>query len=68
MGDPVDELHSMVRTLESARLIEIDDDAIGLTPRGMFFADSVAGYLATPRVTQLVGRRDDNDATRHAMG
>lgn len=34
-------------------LVELEPDAVQLTPRGMFFADSVAGVLAWPRVREL---------------
>jgi coproporphyrinogen III oxidase-like Fe-S oxidoreductase len=36
-----------------AGLAELDEEALRLTPRGMFYADSVAGLLAWPRVEAL---------------
>ena len=38
-----------------AGLAELTPDALRLTPRGMFYADSVAGLLAWPRVEALRG-------------
>ncbi len=34
-------------------LVTLDDDALRLTPRGMFFADAVAGTASAPRVAEL---------------
>lgn len=39
--------------LEAARLLTLDEAQIRLTPRGMFFADSVVGLLAEDRVESL---------------
>lgn len=38
---------------DEAGLTTLDADALHLTPRGMFFADSVAGLLAWPRALAL---------------
>jgi oxygen-independent coproporphyrinogen-3 oxidase len=50
-----------IEEVERAGLVTVDADSIGLTPRGMFYADSVAGLLAWPRVEALrasgAGRR-----------
>lgn len=39
--------------LDTAALLHVTPDALELTPRGMFYADSVAGLLAWPRVEAL---------------
>jgi hypothetical protein len=38
--------------------VKVDDDAIKLSAEGMFYADSVAGLLASSRAAEL-GRDDD---------
>lgn len=56
----------VIAAVVEAGLAERDDDGLGLTPRGMFFADSIAGLLAERRVEQL--RADDRQvglSTRH---
>jgi oxygen-independent coproporphyrinogen-3 oxidase len=42
-------LHAVI----DAKLASMDAEAVHLTPLGMFFADSVAGLLAWPRVEEL---------------
>jgi oxygen-independent coproporphyrinogen-3 oxidase len=49
-----------------AGLLVVDPRAVTLTPRGMFYADAVAGLLAAGRVRLL--RRGTNDSIMHAMG
>ncbi len=48
-----------------ASLVERAGDDLALTPRGMFYADAVAGLFAWRRTRRL---RDANDSIRHAMG
>lgn len=61
-----------LRALEQAELVRLDPDALRLTERGMFYADSVAGLLAQRRVTRLRSRRrlpsGSNDAGPVHMG
>ncbi len=40
-------------TLSNAELITTEDDTVRLTERGMFFADSVVGLLASERVKEI---------------
>jgi oxygen-independent coproporphyrinogen-3 oxidase len=47
--------------LAAAALVTVDDDALALTPRGMFYADAVAGLFAWQRVQSL----DQSGAGRH---
>ncbi len=42
-----------LRALGDAGLVSLDDDALRLTPNGMFFADSVVGLLAWERSAAL---------------
>jgi coproporphyrinogen III oxidase-like Fe-S oxidoreductase len=44
--------------LVAARLVEVEADVVRLTPRGLFFADSVAGLLASRRAEALRDRPD----------
>lgn len=57
-------------SLQNRRLVEVGEQTVRLTPRGMFYADSVAGLLAHQRVGQL--RRGTikgaNDAEKRFMG
>jgi oxygen-independent coproporphyrinogen-3 oxidase len=39
-----------VEACVAAGLVTLDEEAVHLTPRGMFYADSVAGLLAWPLV------------------
>jgi len=59
--------------LTEARLLDDSDpEALRLTVDGMFYADAVAGLLASERARQLAGPRDGrgdpNDARRGSMG
>lgn len=42
-----------VEAVLDAGLGTLDDDALALTPRGMFYADSVAGLFSAARVSEL---------------
>lgn len=42
-----------VAALVDAGLVELSPELLGLTPRGMFYADSVAGLLVAPRTATL---------------
>jgi coproporphyrinogen III oxidase-like Fe-S oxidoreductase len=42
-----------IDALRERCLVTIDDDALRLTPRGMFYADSVVGLLAAARADEL---------------
>ncbi|MEO1268256.1 MAG: radical SAM protein [Myxococcota bacterium] len=62
------------KALEEAKLVTLEANGdVQLTPKGMFFADSVAGLLAEPRVrflreTGVARVMDDLEHARHAMG
>jgi len=51
--------------LEDARLLRVSGARVSLTAEGMFFADAVAGLLASSRAAEL---RDTNDSVGQAMG
>jgi oxygen-independent coproporphyrinogen-3 oxidase len=53
------------RLLEDARLVRVSGGTVSVTPEGMFFADAIAGLLASSRAAEL---RDTNDSVAHAMG
>jgi len=60
-----------IGSLESARLLKITPESLELTPRGMFYADSVAGLLASRRVQESragLSVEDPNASGRHWMG
>lgn len=42
-----------IEALVAERLVDVDDAAVRLTPRGMFHADAVAGLVAWPRTAIL---------------
>ncbi len=63
--DVVEDFADVVREVVSRDLVVVTDDALTLTPRGMFYADAVAGLFASKRARQL---RHTNDATAYAMG
>ncbi|OIP43753.1 MAG: hypothetical protein AUK47_02100 [Deltaproteobacteria bacterium CG2_30_63_29] len=65
-SDPVEDFRLLFEPLADAELVVVEPDAVRLTPRGMFFADTVAGFLAFPRVLEVFGRRDEN--TEYFMG
>ena len=56
--DPLDDFSEAFDALLGEGLVEVEPEAIRLTERGMFFADSVAGLLAWRRsqVLRLDGR------------
>ncbi|HVK64817.1 MAG TPA: radical SAM protein [Polyangium sp.] len=60
-GDLAEHFGPALQAIEAAGLARLDAEALHLTPRGMFYADSVAGLLAWPRVEALrasgAGRR-----------
>jgi coproporphyrinogen III oxidase-like Fe-S oxidoreductase len=63
--DVVDDFPQEVEALVAEALVAVDDARLALTPRGMFYADSVAGLFASRRAAAL---RKSNDAMIHAMG
>ncbi len=44
-----------LKTLEDYKLLEFRDNNYYLTPKGFFYADTVAGHLAWLRVNELIG-------------
>ncbi|WP_437723950.1 radical SAM protein [Sorangium sp. So ce861] len=60
-ADVVEHFGEAIEAVEAAGLATLDAEALRLTPRGMFYADSVAGLLAWRRVEALraggAGRR-----------
>ena len=64
--DPVADFTPRFEIAEERGLVAIDADRIALTPSGMFYADAVAGLLATDRVNAL--RASDDGATPYRMG
>ena len=52
-SDPVEDFSGEFGALQGANLVEIDSEAVRLTRRGMFSADSVAGLLAWRRSQRL---------------
>ena len=70
-----DDFAQPLLAITAAGLGELDEHALRLTPRGMFFADSVAGLLAEDRVHEIApaaaGRSTYailNEAAFHPMG
>ena len=51
--------------LEDARLVRVSGGSVSVTPEGMFFADAIAGLLASSRAAEL---RENNDSVAYAMG
>jgi len=51
--DPYAHFGGAIDAVVAADLATLDDTALRLTPRGMFFADSIAGLFAFPRVEAL---------------
>ncbi|MCE9574113.1 MAG: Fe-S oxidoreductase [Deltaproteobacteria bacterium] len=51
--DLVDDFAGPIAAVVEAGLAAVDDDALTLTPRGMFYADAIAGLLASERVEIL---------------
>lgn len=60
--DPVDDFRPVFEACAHEGLLVIDDDAIRLTPRGSFHADSIAGLLAWPRALELRRRLAEQGA------
>lgn len=52
-SDLVGDFQPQFEALEQSGLVNINSDAVDLTAKGMFYADSVAGLLASDRVSQL---------------
>ncbi len=48
--DPVDDFAAEFEALRVDRLVRVTPDEVALTPRGMFYADTVAGLFAWRRV------------------
>jgi oxygen-independent coproporphyrinogen-3 oxidase len=51
--------------LEDARLVRVTESSVTVTPEGMFYADAIAGLLASARAAEL---RSANDSLPQAMG
>jgi len=51
--------------LEDARLVRVSATNVAVTPEGMFYADTIAGLLASDRAAQLLNA---NESLQHAMG
>lgn len=64
--DPLDDFAEEIGALERAGLVQLDA-RLRLTPRGMFYADSVAGLLAARRVREL-RRNPELQAGYYRMG
>ena len=69
-SDLVNDYNGPLEALQAERLVEWDQEELRLTPKGMFYADSVAGLLAHERVGELRRgiRADMNDAPVFRMG
>jgi oxygen-independent coproporphyrinogen-3 oxidase len=52
-ADLTEHFGEALAAIEEAGLCTLDDEALRLTPRGMFYADSAAGLLAWPRALAL---------------
>lgn len=52
-SDLVEDFSSAWRVLEAAELVLLDEHEVRLTDKGMFFADSVVGLLASERVAEI---------------
>lgn len=57
--------HACLAVLEQERLLVRDgeDDVLTLTPRGMFYADSVVGFLSHQQMSRMTPRFYDTHAT-----
>jgi coproporphyrinogen III oxidase-like Fe-S oxidoreductase len=62
-SDVLADMAGELRAAAAEGLIEVNDDAIRPTPRGMFFADTVASVLAHRRVLNRRQGRRANDNT-----
>ncbi len=69
-SDLVNDFRIQFEALQQAGLVGINTERVELTPRGMFFADSVAGLLAGDRVKalRLGGIPNVNDPPYFHMG
>lgn len=56
-ADPIDDFSPEFEAIVEHHLLRVTDDACLLTPKGMFFADAVAGLLAQVRLRALAARR-----------
>ncbi|MEM6989311.1 MAG: Fe-S oxidoreductase [Myxococcota bacterium] len=63
-----DDFGSETVALEKAGLVTCSAAGLALTPKGMFYADSVAGLLAWRRTTSLRLRARDHDGPVSHMG
>ena len=60
---------AQARVLEEAGLLHRPDPGrVAPTPRGMYFADSIAGLLAWPRVAELRRHLEQGTDYRYHMG
>jgi oxygen-independent coproporphyrinogen-3 oxidase len=66
--DPVDAFAGEFEALRREDLVTMEARRIRLTPRGMFFADSVAGLLAWRRASVVRANPGLNRAEYHHMG
>ena len=67
-ADPTAFFPEEFEALEKKGLVHAEHDAIRLTPRGMFYADSVAGLLAHRRTVALGKYSGMNTSRPHHMG
>jgi coproporphyrinogen III oxidase-like Fe-S oxidoreductase len=56
-GDAARHLDQELHALTDAGLVEVDRARISVTPRGMFFADTIAGLIASRRVREIRTRQ-----------
>lgn len=64
-SDVVADFAGHFELLEDARLVRVSESRVTVTPEGMFYADAIAGLLASGRAAEL---RNANDALPQAMG
>ena len=63
--DAVNDFTEAFAAAQDRGLVTVDASAVALTPRGMFYADAVAGLVASRRAAEL---RAENESLAHAMG
>src|SRR5262249_27723371 len=63
--DIVHDFTDVVEAVAECGLVDVGPQSLALTPRGMFFADAVAGLFASRRAVEL---RSANDSRAAPMG
>lgn len=66
--DPTDDFGPALEAIRDEGLAEITPSELVLTPRGMFYADSVAGLLAWPRAARLRQRLAEERGIEAPLG